>query len=91
MQNATNLEGKRMPTMTIKGIPDDVYQRLKQSAAEHRRSLNSEVIVRLERSLGRTRADVTTVLSRIDALRKELSIPPLTEDFLRKAKSEGRP
>ena len=35
-----------MPTtITLKGIPDDVYLRLKQSADANRRSLNSEVIV----------------------------------------------
>lgn len=35
-----------MPTtLTLKNIPDDVYQRLKRSASEHRRSLNSEAIV----------------------------------------------
>jgi plasmid stability protein len=38
-----------MPTtLTVKNIPDDVYRRLKVSAATHRRSLNSEAIVCLE-------------------------------------------
>lgn len=37
-----------MPTMTIKNIPKVLYKRLKQRAAENRRSLNSEVIVSLE-------------------------------------------
>jgi plasmid stability protein len=40
-----------MTTITIKGIPHELYERIKQSAAEHRRSINSEVIVCLERSL----------------------------------------
>ena len=34
-----------MPTnITLKGIPDDVYERLKVSADVNRRSVNSEVI-----------------------------------------------
>lgn len=40
-----------MPALTIKGVADEVYRRLKTSAARHRRSLNSEVITCLERSL----------------------------------------
>lgn len=38
-----------MPTtLTLKGIPDDVYVQLKSSAAVNRRSLNSEAIACLE-------------------------------------------
>ncbi len=38
-----------MPTtLTLKNIPDEVYERLKASAEKHRRSLNSEAIVCLE-------------------------------------------
>ena len=38
-----------MPTtLTLKNIPDTVYERLKASAELHRRSLNSEAIVCLE-------------------------------------------
>lgn len=40
-----------MPNLTIKSIPDELYQRLKKSASEHRHSMNREVIVCLERSL----------------------------------------
>ena len=38
-----------MPTtLTLKGIPDDVYARLKKTAEAHRRSLNNEAISVLE-------------------------------------------
>ena len=41
-----------MPTsLTLKKIPDTVYQRLKASAGLNRRSLNSEAIVCLEAAL----------------------------------------
>ncbi len=33
-----------MPVLTIRSVPDDLYAKLKASAAESRRSVNSEVI-----------------------------------------------
>ncbi|MBI3015541.1 MAG: Arc family DNA-binding protein [Candidatus Tectomicrobia bacterium] len=80
-----------MPTLTIKNIPKDLYERIKQSAAEHRRSINSEVIVCLERTLLSKRMEPEALLARVDALRERVALPPLTEDFLRAAKSAGRP
>ena len=43
------------PTLTLKNIPDPVYERLKASAELHRRSLNSDAIVCLESALLTTR------------------------------------
>ena len=37
-----------MPAMTIKGIPEETYRRLKAAAAASRRSLNSQAIVCIE-------------------------------------------
>jgi len=37
-----------MPTLTLKNIPDDLHALLKESAERNRRSLNSEILVRLE-------------------------------------------
>jgi plasmid stability protein len=80
-----------MATLTVKNIPDDLYERLKQSAAEHRRSINSEIIVCLENTLRSRRVDPAAFVARIDALQKRVAVPPLTDDILRKAKTEGRP
>lgn len=80
-----------MPNLTIKSIPDELYQRLKQSASEYRRSINREVIVCLERSLLSRRIKPGTFLARVDALREKIALPPLTETILRSAKSTGRP
>ena len=47
-----------MPTtLTLKNIPDEVYDRLKAPAEAHRRSLNSEAIVCLESVLLPRRVD----------------------------------
>ncbi len=80
-----------MPTITLKGVPADLYERIKQRAAEHRRSLNSEIIVCLERSVKGKRIDPDTFLSRVDRLRERVKLTPLTDDILRTAKEAGRP
>ncbi|HEX8693700.1 MAG TPA: Arc family DNA-binding protein [Longimicrobium sp.] len=80
-----------MPSLTIKSIPEDLLNRLRQSAAAHRRSLNSEVLVRLESSVGSTRLDPDAFLARIDALRESVNMKPISDEFLEQAKREGRP
>lgn len=79
-----------MPTLTIKGMPDALYLRLKQRAAEHRRSLNSEVLVALEQVVAATPPDAQALLARVDALRSKLRVSPLTDARLRAAKTQGR-
>ena len=57
-----------MPTtLTLKNIPNDLYERLKISASVHRRSLNGEAIVCLERVLAPTRISVAERLERARA------------------------
>jgi antitoxin FitA len=80
-----------MPSMTIKNVPDNLYEKLKLSAQEHGRSINSEVIVCLRRALQGGRIDPEAFLARVDALAKQLSLPPLTDEILRTAREEGRP
>jgi plasmid stability protein len=80
-----------MPTLTLKNIPGGLYDRLKASAVANRRSLNSEILERLDASLGGRPLDPAAFLARADALRERLSLPPLTEKGLKKAKAVGRP
>ena len=40
-----------MLTLTLKNIPEDLHAMLKQSAEKNRRSLNSEILARLEQDL----------------------------------------
>ena len=67
------------------------YERLKESAVENHRSINSEVIVCLEQSFQSRRIDPEVFLARIETLQKRVSLPPLTDEVLKRAKSEGRP
>jgi plasmid stability protein len=80
-----------MATLTIKNVPQKLHRRLKQSAAEHRRSMNSEVIACLERTLMSTRIDPEEFLKRARSLRERTPHLYVTEEDLRKAKNEGRP
>ncbi len=81
-----------MPTLTIKGMPDVLYRRLKKRAIAHRRSLNSEILVCLEQAVVPAAPDPAALLARADQLRGSLGrLPRLTERTLRRAKSAGRP
>ena len=80
-----------MPTFTLKNNPRELYERLKQRAAEHRRSLNSEIIVLLEQSVLIARIDPDAFLARVDVRRKRLALAPLTERRLKAIKAAGRP
>jgi plasmid stability protein len=77
-------------SMTIKNLPDELYQRLKESAAKHRRSINSEAIACLEQALQTQRVDADEFLAELRALQQQLTSTPLTEDILRQARDEGR-
>ncbi len=62
-----------MPTtLTLKNIPDEVYDRLKTAAKAHRRSLNSEAIVCLETVLMPTKMSSSDRLARARQLRAGL-------------------
>ena len=79
-----------MATLTIKNVPEKLHKRLKESAAQHRRSINSEAITCLESVLVGNRVDPREFLARVDARRKRMPRVYLTEEFLRDAKNEGR-
>lgn len=62
-----------MPTtLTLKNIPDDVYERLKNSAEINRRSMNSEAIVCLEAALLPNKLTPAERIGRARALRVAL-------------------
>jgi plasmid stability protein len=80
-----------MPTITVKNIPPEVYELLKQSAAAHRRSLNSEILIYLERGVRGRKVDPETLLVRARQLRQSTKRHPLLDREFRAAKLAGRP
>jgi len=80
-----------MATITLKNIPDEIYSLLKKTAQRHRRSLNSEIIVCLERSLQPTAVRVEDALVTARRLRGRVSGLPLTFEEIAEARRQGRP
>jgi len=82
-----------MATLTIKNLPDEIYAVLASRAKLHRRSINNEAIVTLERSFDLIPIEENKALERIARLREELASKGVwvTEDLINAAKKEGRP
>ena len=81
-----------MASITIKNIDPELYERLKLQAAEHRRSINNEVIVCIERSLLRyPTADSDEVLRRAQTAREMTAGYRITNEEIDRIKREGRP
>ena len=76
--------------LTIKNIPDALYEALRSAADSSRRSINSEVIVRLETAL-KSRPSIEEELARIRKLRDSLPQVPITDREINRAKRQGRP
>ena len=78
-------------TLTLKNIPDAVYDRLKLSAEAHRRSMNSEAIVCLESVLLPEKISPAERLARARELRAALPKGKFRARDIEALKREGRP
>jgi len=79
-----------MPALTIKNIPEDLYNELKHVAELHHRSINSEVIICLKHSLFPKKTSTEDVLSNIQALRSQIATNVVSVDEIQQAISQGR-
>lgn len=77
--------------ITIKNIPPELYERLKQCATLHHRSINSEVIALIEESISARKRKPEDFLASARALREKTARYGLKREFIDKAKREGRP
>jgi plasmid stability protein len=59
-------------TITVKNIPRGVHALLKKSAAKNRRSLNSEILARLEREVSAPRIDRTKLARELRQFTEQL-------------------
>lgn len=81
-----------MVTMTLKNVPESLYERLKVAASQHRRSLNNEAIVCLEKSLlEQGKVDPCALIARARQIRSRLDGIYVTDADLKLAREEGRP
>ena len=61
-----------MLTLTLKNIPAHLHARLKESAEKNRRSLNSEILTRLERDVAAPKVDRAKLASDLRAFTDRL-------------------
>lgn len=80
-----------MPDFALRGMSPVVHQALKSAAKRNHRSLNGEILARLEASVGPTLLDVEGLLARVEARRARTGNLELDRALLRELKSEGRP
>ena len=72
-----------MPALLIKNLPADVHAWLKHEAEAHRRSMTQQVIVLFEERMRKFRP--------VHFGPPVKTRTPLTDEFIDKAKREGRP
>ena len=77
-------------TLTLKSIPDEVYERLKASANVNRRSMNSEAIICLESVLLPGKMAPALRLARAQALRASLPQGKFRAKDIDALKRDGR-
>ena len=81
-----------MATITLKNIPERLYERLKYLAKLRHRSLNSEIIYNLEKSVGLAEEDPGKLRIETEAFRDKIGRKgKLTAEEIEKAIHSGRP
>ena len=80
-----------MANLTLKNIPDDLYKRLKETANLHHRSINSELIVCLEKALMPTRKTPEQHIVTAQAIRKRVKTKKISIKEIQQFKNKGRP
>lgn len=79
-----------MPSITVKNIPPEVYERLKRSAKANHRSINSEIIACIERAIYPQWLDIDQFLNEARKLREAFGDYVIVDDEVNQAKREGR-
>lgn len=80
-----------MPDLAVRNMPAELHRALKQAAARNHRSLNGEILARLEASVRPAGEEVETILRRIGDRADRVSAVCVDEALLRDLKDAGRP
>ena len=78
-----------MPTLTIKGVPPELHEKLKKRAERHRRSMNNELLTILERTLTSSRLSAEDAVERAEALNRDIDAS-FDSTLIEEGKREGR-
>ena len=79
-----------MPDLALRGMSPSLHQALKEAAQRNHRSLNGEVLARLEASVYASVVDVDSLLARIEARKERLNLASLGDQQIRDLKEAGR-
>lgn len=79
-----------MASITVKNIPQDLYEKLKLAASINHRSLNNEIINCFEAVLMPRQLSVADKLLRAKKIRAQISTGGFDPDEIKKAIEEGR-
>ena len=80
-----------MPALTVKNIPEELYEKLKQTAGNHHRSLNSEIIHCLETVLMARKIGPAERLRLARVVRAKVRAGAIGPEEIMQAIDEGRP
>ncbi|MBI4545251.1 MAG: hypothetical protein HY703_08655 [Gemmatimonadetes bacterium] len=80
-----------MATITIKKVPEPLYEELRRSAKRNRRSINQEAIACFERVLRPRRVDAEAFLADLRRLHERLPRIDLPLEDVEAGINEGRP
>ncbi len=79
-----------MPNITVKNIPDNLYEELKRSAKINRRSINQEIIMCIENSVQHKVESPAQVLEKARKLREKTAGRPISDAELNRIKEAKR-
>ena len=79
-----------MSNLTVKNLPEELHEALREAAERNHRSLNSEVIHRLENSLAIRPADPDVLIGQARVLRERARLPYLSTAELEARRRDGR-
>jgi plasmid stability protein len=79
-----------MVTVTIKNIPEQIYERIKAQAKNNHRSINGEILSILEQAMSLPPIDVKATLERTRKIRELTAHYVITDEEMTKWKKEGR-
>ncbi|MEK6373379.1 MAG: Arc family DNA-binding protein [Acidobacteriota bacterium] len=83
-----------MSSVTLRDVPPELHKELKESAERNRRSLNAEILWRLENSVGPIRrVSVEEIKQKAERFREHLRAKGFTttDEEITRFKREGRP
>jgi len=80
-----------MATITVKGIPDELCERLKASTKAKRRSINSEIIICIEHAVTSRQVNPELLIAGARELRERTAGYAIDDDSFNQAKHADRP